>query len=103
MKIIKKLSEMIEDEISGAKCYAKKALEWKSEHKDLADVLFELSTEEMHHLQLLHIQVEKIISKYREEKGEPPAEMLAVYDYLHKKHIEQAEEVKRYQSLYKDL
>ena len=43
-----------------------------------------------------------IIKKYRETKGEPPADMMAVYDYLHKKQIDKALEVKALQTMYKE-
>lgn len=33
----------------------------------------------------------------------PPAEMLAVYEYLHRKHIEKVSEIKNYQSIFKDM
>ena len=102
MKIIKKLTEMIEDEIEGAKCYAKKALEWKDKDEKLAAVLYKLSEEEMRHLAILHEQVTRIISEYREEHGDPPPSMQAVYDYLHEKQIQEAERVKNYQALYKE-
>lgn len=59
-----------------------------------------LSAEEMKHMQMLHNQVVKIIENYRKEKGEPPAAMLAVYDYLHEKFIEDAKEVKMMQQMY---
>ena len=59
-----------------------------------------LSNEEMKHMQMLHNQVVKIIEKYRKENGEPPASMLAVYDYLHEKFIEEAKEVKMMQQMY---
>ena len=101
MKIIEKLSEMIEEEIGDAKKYAKKALEVKDTDRQLADVFSVLSAEEMRHMQILHNEVARIIAAYRKEHGEPPAAMLAVYDYLHKKQIEQAEAVKTYQSMYK--
>ena len=103
MKIIKKLSEMIEDEIDGAKCYAKMAIEQKDERRGLADTLYDISMQEMNHVNLLHEQVAAIISEYRKAKGEPPPDMLAVYEYLHKKHIENANRVKMYQQMYKGI
>lgn len=59
-----------------------------------------LSAEEMKHMQMLHNQVVKLIENYRKEKGEPPTSMLAVYDYLHEKFIEEAKEVKMMQQMY---
>ena len=51
-------------------------------------------------MQMLHNQVVKLIENYRKEKGEPPASMLAVYDYLHEKFIEEAKEVEMMQQMY---
>ena len=59
-----------------------------------------LSNEEMKHMQLLHNQVVKLIDTYRKEHGEPPEAMLAVYNYLHEKFIEEAKEVKILQQMY---
>ena len=101
MKIIRMLSDMIEDEIEGACDYAKKAIEWREEYPDVADTLYNLSVEEMKHITRLHTLVVDIIEKYREKEGEPPATMLAVYEYLHRKHIDKVAEIKRYQDMYK--
>lgn len=73
------------------------------EHPKLAETLNELSREEQTHINRLHDEVVRIIEEYRKEKGEPPADMLAVYEYLHKRHIEKALEIKRYQSIYKEM
>ena len=103
MKIIQKLSDMVTDELDGAKCYIKMAIEQKEERRGLADALYDISAQEMGHVNILHEQVSEIISEYRKTKGEPPADMLAVYDYLHKKHIEMANRIKVYQQMYKGL
>ena len=101
MKIIKKLSKMIEDELEGAECYIKSALEYQEEYPELAKMFYTLSQEEMGHMEKLHKAVVVLIENYREEKGAPPAEMMAVYEYLHKKHIDQAMEIKAGQGMYK--
>ena len=59
-----------------------------------------LSAEEMKHMNLLHTQVVKLIEAYRKSEGEPPAEMLAVYNYLHEKFIDRAKEIKLLQQMY---
>lgn len=102
MKIIKILSEKIKEEICDAKSYAKMAIEYKDEWPELSRTLYNLSTQEMEHMNLLHNEVTSIIKKYRETNGEPPVEMMAVYDYLHKEQIDNAAEVKVLQNMYKE-
>lgn len=85
MKLIQTLNDKITEEIHDAQSYAAMALELKDERKSLADVLYQLSNEEMKHMSLLHNEVVKIIDEFRKTKGEPPAPMMAVYDHLHKK------------------
>ena len=100
MKIIQLVVDKIEDEIGDALSYAKLANEHKDDHRSLAEVFISLSNEELRHSTILHNEVVKLITEYRSQHGEPPADMMAVYNYLHGKSIERAEEVKRYQQLY---
>ena len=102
MKVIKILSKKIEEEICDAKDYAKMALKYKEEYPGLSRTLFNISLQEMEHMGLLHNEVAELIKKYREEHGDPPAEMLAVYNYLHEEQIEKSAEVKTLQNMYKE-
>lgn len=101
MKLIKKLSEYIEEELHGAKKYAKCALKHKDKDPELAKTFHNMSLQEMEHVNELHKQVVAIIDKYRKEGGEPPAPMMAVYNYLHEKHIDEAAEIKAMQAMFK--
>ena len=101
MKIIKELEELIEDEIHDVKKYAKMAAEVKDEYPGLAQTLFSISTQEETHQAALHAEVVKIIQEHRKTKGEPPAAMMAVYEFIHNRHVEKIAEAKRYQDLYK--
>ena len=102
MKVIKVLSNKIMEEISDAKAYAKLSIEYKESYPELSRTLYSLSTQEMEHMNKLHAEVTEIIRKYREQNGEPPADMLAVYEYLHNEQIEKALEVKTLQTMYKE-
>ena len=102
MKIIKILSEKIEEEVGDAKSYAEMAIKYKDEYPELGRTLYNISMQETEHMNLLHNEVTALIRKYRETNGEPPADMLAVYDYLHNRQIEKALEVKTLQAMYKE-
>ena len=102
MKVIKVLSDKIAEEIGDAKAYAQLAIEYKEERPELARTLYNLSMQEMDHMTVLHNSVTEIIKQYRDSNGEPPANMMAVYDYLHKQQIDKSLEVKMLQSMYKE-
>lgn len=101
MKIIKCLSEKIEEELHDADAYIELAMRWKAENPETADLFYELSTEEMGHVDKLHDEVSKLIEEYRQEHGEPPKDMMVLYDFLHEKHIGTAMQIKVKQGMYK--
>lgn len=102
MEIIEHLEDQICSEIHDAKGYIKCALKRKDEDKELADLYYTLANEEMDHMSRLHKQVVRIIEDYRKGHGEPPAEMLAVYNYVHEKNIDKAKDVKMMIAMYKE-
>ncbi len=101
MKIVQKLSDMIEDELEGACDYGKAAVKYKEENPVLAKTFYDIATQELQHVTMLHEQVVKIIEEYRKKEGEPPAAMMAVYNYLHEKQIEKANKAKGYLATYR--
>lgn len=102
MKEIELLSEHIDDEIHDAGVYARLALEWRERDPETAAVFAKLSGEESGHMDALHRAVVRIIERYRAEHGEPPEGMRAVWDYLHRKEIERAGEVRALQDLWRE-
>ena len=100
MKIIKCLAEKIEEELNDADAYIELAMQWKGEQPETAALFYELSTEEMGHVDKLHADVARIISEYRQQTGEPPKEMLTLYNYLHEKHIAKAMRIKVKQGMF---
>lgn len=101
MKVIKTLEDLIEEEIHDVKKYAKLAVEYKEDHPALAQLFYNLSTQEDGHQSALHAEVVKIIEDHRRTHGDPPPEMMAIYDYVHKKHIESLAKARLFQDMYK--
>ena len=100
MKIIKCIAEKIEEELHDADAYVNLAMSWKDEQPDAAKVFYDLSLEEMGHVDKLHAAVAGLISEYRQETGEPPKDMLTLYNYLHEKHVAEAMSIKVKQGMY---
>ena len=94
MKVIAKIIDMIQDELEGAEEYALSAMKWKKDYPKLSEKLHELASVEMQHSRILHDAVTNLIDTYRSEHGEPPSDMLAIYNYEHEKAIKKAAEIK---------
>ena len=84
-----------------ANSYIDLAVKWKQEEPDTADLFYELSLEEMGHMEKLHEEVTELIEEYRKQNGEPPKDMMILYEYLHEMHIKTATQIKVKQGMYK--
>ena len=103
MKIIKIISEDIERELDIAEDCARKAVQYKSDFSDVARAYDTLCTTHLNCIKSLHDQVVAIINKYKIEKGEPPAPMMAIYEYLHERQINKTVAVRNLQEIYKQM
>ena len=100
MKVIKCMSEDIEKTLDMAEENVKKAIEYKEIYPVAAKAFYNKSTVLMESIKGMHDGVVAMIKAYREEKGEPPEPMLAVYNYLHERQMNQAAMVKNLQDIY---
>lgn len=101
MKEIQVLEDLISEEMEDSDKYMDLALEYKESWPELAKLFYDLSVSECGHRDNLHSMVVKKIQKYRQEHGEPPAAMMAVYEYLHKKEMEKAAKLKSKQDMWR--
>lgn len=101
MKVIMCLSDKIEEELHDADSYIELAMKWKDEDPDVGDLFYDLSTEEMGHVNKLHAEVADQIRVYKEEHGEPPKGMMELYDHIHQKQTAEAMKIKVKQGMYK--
>ena len=102
MELIEYLSDKIEDETDDSTDYAEHAILEKDLHPWLGDLLYTLSTEETRHRSMLHDAVVRLIKEYQDKVGEPPPDMMARYNYLHKKHVEAANRAAVIQSRFRE-
>lgn len=83
--------------------YIKLAYKYKGENIDVGNNYYNLSNQRLIDIKSLHDTVAKIITNYRNEKGEPPTNMMAIYNYEHSKHIKKVGEIKVMQDGYKNV
>lgn len=100
MQIIQEMSKRINDELADAEHYARMANRWKEEQPETAKLFLDLANEEVDHQSKLHDHVARLIRRYRDKHGDPPKEMLAVYNYLHDQAMDKAAEVMAYIKLF---
>ena len=83
MKEIKMLAGHIREEMNDAETYAKLALRYKDDDRNLSQTFEKLAEQELDHADMLHAQASRLI-KERKENGEtPPVAMSAVWSWEH--------------------
>ena len=71
MQLIAGISDDIEEELEDACKYIDKAMRLKESDKITADMYYQLSVEEIGHMEKLHKRVVDVIAEYRRTNGGP--------------------------------
>ena len=100
MKVIQCLSENIECTLDAAEENIKKAIKYKDEYPIAAKAFYTQSTILMDSIKGQHDAVVALIEAHKKEKGEPPAPMMAIYNYMHERQMNQAAAIKSLQDMY---
>lgn len=101
MKVIKDVCEDIEQILDKAEDYIKKAILYQTDFPAISKVYYNKSIARMNDIKDFHDQIVIFINSYRQEKGEPPAPMMAIYNYLHERQINMTTAVRALQESYK--
>ena len=94
-KMFKELAVYIMEELGDAQKYIKKALCLKGEHQQLADMFFQLSAEEMSHMNREHAELRRIAM------AEPELYGLA-FELVDEHAMEWAKEIKVLHEMYRE-
>lgn len=101
MKIIKEIVEYIHEELERAEGYAKKATQYKTDDKALADTYSMMAAQELDHVDKLHAQVVRMIKAHQATGKEVPAAMQAVWDYEHQNAMDKVVKIKMLLEMYR--
>ena len=77
------------------------AIKYKTEYPQIANMYYEMSLNEMTHIDKLHNAVVTLINDMKMKGIEIDEKMLAIYDYMHEKAIEKVTKIKLMQESYK--
>ena len=102
MRIVKKLTELINEELCDAEKYAKLALEKKEQYPETAELFYSLSLEELKHMNALHNAVVKLIEPHIGDNDPRTQGMKIAHEILHEQAIEKEKEVKILQDMYRE-
>lgn len=100
MKVIECISEDIEATLDLAEENIKNAIMYQIDHPIASKAFYIKSVALMDSIKNEHDAVVALIEGYKKEKGEPPAPMMSVYNYIHKRHMTQMAAIKALQDTY---
>ena len=102
MRIIKKLTQLIDEELCDAEKYAKLALENKETYPEEANMFYSLSLEELRHMNVLHDSVTRLIALHKDDPDPRTEGMKLAHEILHEHAIEKEKAVRMLQTMYRE-
>ena len=100
MLIIKDLEMFMDKKIRMAKKEIEFAMRHKEDDPAIAKLFYDLSVSDLQDMNDMHAPIVSKIQAYRKEHGEPPAAMMAVYDWQHEKQMSDVAEIKVMQTMF---
>lgn len=94
MKILKDLIKKADDTLDEIEWYSEKALMYREDNKAVADIYNKIADMHVTIYDMLHKQMVDLIEQKKRDGHQPPAEMLAIWDYEHEKLIREFKEAK---------
>ena len=94
MKIIKDLIEKMDDTLEEIEFYGKEAHHLRATHKSLADTYAKVGEIHIEIYKMLHDKVVAIINEEKQKGVAVPPEMMAIWDFEHRKLVDEFNEAK---------
>lgn len=102
MDTIKKLLDLINDELEDAMTYAEKAVKCKATHPDMAEMFFSLSMDELKHKNMLQNHLQKAVKECAEDCPEKAEAVNMLYDFELDRNISWENSIRQYQAMYRE-
>lgn len=94
MKHLKCLIESMYMELEAAECYYWKALNFKDDNPQIAQVYIDVAAQELTHCDKFHSSAVSLINKFLSTSKEVPVSMKEIWEFEHARIIEEYDELK---------
>ena len=102
MDTIKKLLDLIDDELEDAMTYAEKAVKCKATHPEMAEMFFSLSLDELKHKGMLQNHLQRAVKECAEKYPEKAEAVQTLYDFEMDRNISWENSIRQYQAMYRE-
>lgn len=102
LHIMEALEDQIQEELNDSEKYINCAIKHKPKDKELADLYYWLSQEEIGHADKLSKQISTEKENYIKMEGEVPEELEYLYSYLQRMHADKEKQIKLLWAIYKE-